>query len=130
MLDFLKLKYHEHARELYDESSQTTSPLRKNSSIKRHLIIFNPANNDCLLRFTLSIAVPDVETTTREPEVNSVHQKMISKISAASSSRLALEVFSVSREGYWAEAAEKHIDTIVQSICLWLVGRVAAKLQP
>jgi hypothetical protein len=132
LLDFLKSVDFENARELYDDSSQTTVTLStRNSGVKRHLILFNPENNDCLLRLTLSlgtISSGDVRVSD-ETGANSLHSSVLSKLTVPSWSQLSLDIFAVSREGLWTEAEDSQIDSVVQSICLWIVENVEGKLK-
>jgi hypothetical protein len=130
MLDFLKSIHPETARELYDDSSLNTVSLStRNSGLKRHLILFNPEDNDCLIRLTLSLGTMatggslDAESSIG----NSIHRSIISKLSAPSWSQLSLDIFAVSREGIWTEAEDRHIDSLVQLICLWVVDHVGRK---
>jgi hypothetical protein len=126
LLDFLKSVDPENARELYDDSSQTTVTLStRNSGVKRHLILFNPVNNDCLLRFTLSLGT--VSPRIVDDSGGDLHRSIMAKLTVPSWSQLSLDIFAVSREGLWTEEEDSQIDRVVQAMCLWIVDKVAKR---
>lgn len=116
LLDFLKDLYHDQARELHDESSQNTvTKSTIGNSVKRHLVLFNPENDDYLIRLTLSLGMVSVVSDERE----TLHGALEAELAKSSTPRLVLDAFTVSREGYWTEAEYIHVDSVVQSIAIW-----------
>lgn len=124
-LDFLKDQFREHSRELYDGSDTsgfTVTTSATKSNIRRHLVIFNPENNDYLLHFTLTLdsepELPFGHVESNEPD--SLHNKILAGITDPIWTRLTLQIFAVSREGFSNECEYQHIDQIIQTLCCWL----------